>query len=504
MDKGQSAIAAARPDSWGVLPPQQVCEQARKSRDPRFDGLFFIGVLTTGIYCRTICPARMPAESNVRYFPTGAAAAAAGFRPCLRCRPEAALPLPEWTLGSDTVVRALRLIEAGFLNNHSTGDLAQSLEIGERQLSRLFSAQLGASPKAVGRMCRAKVARTLLRQGRYTHTEIAYHAGFGSVSRFNAEMREIFQATPTQLRAAGKKKRAVKTSEARPTNLTFTLPVRKPYHFDWIFGYLQNRQLPGWEEVTGSSIDGDWCYRRRVGETHENEWVEVRPAQDSLEVRLPLVETPVHELLHRVRMVFDLNADGHTLCEFLSEIDLIKPLVKEAPGLRVAGAWDGFETSVRAILGQQVSVARGTELANKMMTAYGDGRFPSPKQLLGREVAELGMPGRRGRAIVHLAEQVVAGDLQVDECQDYQTLVDRLTSLDGIGPWTANYIRMRVLKDPNAFPDNDWVVLKELGCTAAQARKQSQTWQPWRAYVLMYLWYSAGKRRATKQTRTNN
>ena len=475
-----------------VLPDPVVCQQARLSRDPRFDGLFFIGVVTTGIYCRTICPARIPAEDNVRYFATAASAQQSGFRPCLRCRPEAARQLPEWTLGSDTVMRALRLIDAGYLNDHSSGELAGCLDVGERQLSRLFNQELGTTPKMLARLCRARVAKSLLGQSRSTLAQVAYHSGFNSLSRFNAEIREIFGLTPGQLR---KKSRAGQRANLQ-SHIELTLPVRLPYHFDWMFGYLQQRQLPGVEEVHGGP--GSWVYRRCLG---NGEWLQLQPRDGSLVAQIPLVDIPVHQLLHRLRLVFDLNADGATLDEFLSSQVQFKRWVGAAPGLRVPGAWDGFETAVRAILGQQVSVARGTTLANKMIHAYGEGQFPTPQMLLNREVAELGMPGRRGRAVVGLAQRVITGDIAIDECQDFDQLQVQLENIEGIGPWTANYIRMRVLKDPNAFPDNDWVVLKELHSTAAQARKQSQQWQPWRAYALMYLWYAAGQKRKQPPTR---
>lgn len=471
-----------------ALPPLAVCQQARLSRDPRFDGRFFVGVLTTGIYCRPICPARIPREDNVQYYANAASAQDAGFRPCRRCRPEAARRLPEWTLGSDTVMRGLRLIEAGFLNGHTTVELARELAVGDRQLTRLFAQELGTSPKSVARLNRAKLAKNLLTGTRTALVQVAYHAGYGSVSRFNHEIRQIFQCTPRELRAqAGQ--------QAVATTVQIKLPIRPPYDFDWMFSYLQKRALRGVEEVTGGP--GNWCYRRlleRAGDT--SLWLDVCLRGDELIARVPLVDEPLHSLLNRVRRVFDLNADGATLHEFLSADARLGPWAEKAPGLRVPGAWDGFETTIRAVLGQQVSVARGTELANKMIVSYGEGLFPTARQLLGREVAELGMPGRRGRAVVRLAEMVVAGDLVIDECQDFDDLQQQLQAVDGIGPWTANYVRMRALKDPNAFPDNDWVVLKELQCTAAKARQQAQAWQPWRAYALMYLWYAAGVKRA--------
>jgi len=396
------------------------------------------------------------------------------------------LSLPEWTLASDTVMRGLRLIEAGYLNEHSAAELGRALEVGERHLARLFNQELGTTPNSLARIARAKLARNLLSGTALPVAEVAYHAGYGSLSRFNYEVRQIFRCTPTQLRTSGPQDVSV---------VRLTLPVRPPYDFDWVFGYLQKRALVGVEDVTGGQ--GDWCYRRVVEKREDGALcVEVKLENGELVAYVPLVDEPLHRIVHRVRRVFDLNADGDTLHEFLSTDAHLGDWVRRAPGLRVPGAWDGFETAVRAVLGQQVSVARGTELANKMIARYGDGRFPTPAQLLGRDVAELGMPGRRGRAVVRLAELSVAGDLTVDDGQNFDKLQAQLEGIEGIGPWTANYIRMRALKDPDAFPDNDWVVLKQLACTPAQARRLAQTWRPWRAYALMYLWYAAGIRRA--------
>jgi AraC family transcriptional regulator of adaptative response / DNA-3-methyladenine glycosylase II len=477
--------AAAQPAA--ALPAEEVCRQARLSRDPRFDGRFFIAVVTTGIYCRTTCPARMPAEANVRYFASAPAAQDAGFRPCKRCRPEAALRLPEWTLGSDTVLRALRLIEAGYLNDHAAAELAAMLDVGERQLNRLFAQEIGSTPKSVAQLCRARLASRLLQNTHMKIAEVALHAGYGSVSRFNHEIRQVFHCVPSALRA----KKRVTSSLA----VDFRLAIRLPYDFDWVFMYLQRRALTGIERVEGGP--GAWSFERLVTRDAEGEvWLRVRQSGDELVATLPITDhEPLHHLLTRVRRVFDLNADGHTLHETLQQDSRLGTWVRQAPGLRVPGAWDGFELAVRAVLGQQVSVARGTELANKMVARYGAGLFPTPVQLVDKEVAELGMPGRRGRAISRMAQLVDAGQLVVDECQDYEMFAEQLTSIEGIGPWTANYIRMRALKDPDAFPDNDWVVLKELQCTAAQARRASASWQPWRAYALMYLWYAVGQKR---------
>ncbi|MEM7077268.1 MAG: Ada metal-binding domain-containing protein [Pseudomonadota bacterium] len=468
--------------SPAALPDIEVCQRARLSRDGRFDGRFYIAVLTTGIFCRTTCPARMPAEENVRYYATIAAAQRAGYRPCKRCRPETSPTLPEWTLADDMVLRGVRLIDAGYLNDHSVAELAAELGVGARQLSRLFAQNLGATPSAMARISRVRLAKQLLFNSNMPQAEVAFHAGYGSVSRFNSDIRALFRAPPGALRA--------KKTIAPSPSVTLHLPVRPPYDHDWVFSYLQRRQLPGVEEVSGAP--GSWLYSRFLPDGV----VRVSADAPGLRVELPLVEEPIHSLLSRVRRVFDLGADGAVLHDTLALDQTLKPWVDARPGLRVPGAWHGFETAVRAILGQQVSVERGTVLAQQMIERYGAGAFPGPAQLVDKEVAELGMPGRRGRAISLLARLYQAGELHLDECGDYASVYAALVALEGVGPWTANYIRMRVLKDPDAFPDNDWVVLKQLGCTAAQARQRSVAWQPWRAYALMYIWYAAGQARA--------
>ncbi|NOX49597.1 MAG: helix-turn-helix domain-containing protein, partial [Gammaproteobacteria bacterium] len=425
---------------------------------------------------------------NVRYYLGAAAAQDAGYRPCRRCRPESAQRLPEWTLGSDTVLRGLRLVEAGYLNHHSVQQLATTLEVGERHLSRLFSQEIGSSPKTVAKLFRAKLAKDLLASTQMSHIDVAEHSGYGSVSRFNAEIRSVYHCAPKDLRG-----------ENKPVTglcITVVLDVPAPYDFDWIFSYLDKRALLGVEGVSGGP--GTWVYSRLIQQQSSQQpqqWLSVAQEGMRLRVNLPLSVEPIHSLLRRVRRVFDLNADGQTVHETLLKDSRLGAWVKAAPGLRVPGAWDGFETAVRAVLGQQVSVARGTVLANKMIDKYGGGLFPTARQLVDREVAELGMPGRRGRAVSKLAALTLAGVIDIDDCQNYERVQAQLQDIEGIGPWTANYIRMRALKDPDAFPDNDWVVLKELECTPSKARKRAAAWQPWRAYALMYLWYAAGVRK---------
>ena len=476
-------FAVKETESPGVLPELDVCRRARGKRDARFDGRFFVGVLTTGIYCRVICPARMAKEANVHYYPSAAAAQGAGLRPCRRCRPEAAPRLPEWVISSDTLVRALRYIEAGYLNEQGVSELASELGVGDRQLSQLFQAELAATADAIAELYRARFARELLESTKLNDQDVAFHAGFGGVDHCDSAMRGIYQKSAKEIHANA-------PLDAGAT-VTIPMPVRGPYNHDWMFTYLKRRAINRLEAVSGHS--GNWCFTRtlRCGAK-----VKVRQTASGLTADLPLTDEPLYSLLNRVRRVFDLNTDGDVLHEHLRSDALLGDWVERLPGLRVPGAWDGYELSVRAILGQQVSVERGTDLANKIVTLYGKGCFPAPQTLKEQNIAEIGMPGQRGRAIAELARQIAEGELKVDECQNYESAQAKLQSNAGIGPWTANYIRMRILRDPDAFPDNDWVVLKTLQTTPAGARKRANVWRPWRAYGLMYLWYASATIRA--------
>jgi AraC family transcriptional regulator of adaptative response / DNA-3-methyladenine glycosylase II len=478
-------------------------QQARLSRDQRFDGRFIIAVVTTGVYCRPSCPARIPKEENVRYFVCGAGAQEAGYRACLRCVPDQTLPVPDWAIGNRHVAKGLAMIEAGFLNDHSIVDLAEALQLSPRHLDRLFADTLGASPLAIARIKRGQTAKVLLQQSTLKLSELAEHAGYGSISQFNKELRLLFNSSPSALRrakfstskSAVDKTKNVKEAEEHPLTLRVVLPVRMPYDFDWVFNYLKGRALTGIEEV----LDGPHgqIFRRRLSKAGAPEsWLRVERSGDELIAYLPLGGEPIYQLLRRLGRLFDLHTDGATLHKHLSADRFLAPWVKAAPGLRVPGAWDGFETCVRAILGQQVSVARGTELANAMIARYGGGDFPSPEQLVDKQIAELGMPGNRGRAISTVAQQVIDQSVTFDEGLKAEAFVEALTQIKGIGPWTVNYIRLRVLKDPDAFPHNDWVVLKQLDTTPFKAKLQAEPWQPWRAYGLMYLWYAASVGRA--------
>ena len=486
-----------------MLPEPEVCQRARVARDPRFDGRFYVGVLTTGIFCRPVCPARLPAEENVRYFPSSASAQDAGFRPCLRCRPETARRLPEWTLASQTVVRGMRLIDAGYLDGHGVQDLAGRMGISTRHLNRRFLEELQATPKSLARARRVQLAKRLIDESNLSLAEVAMHAGFGSVRRFNDELKQSYGRPPRELRRSGTSAPEASSSEAAEDEdvITLQLPVRAPYHADWVFGFLEQRALPGIEEVTGHE------YRRalfRAGKPAG--WLRVRWQDEGLAVTVPGTRLDaLGDVLARVRRVFDLDADPAAVEAVLGQDPLLRERLALDPGLRVPGAWDGFEIAVRAILGQQVSVARARVLAVALCECYGGGDFPEPEALVEADVASIGMPGKRAEAVRVLARAVHDGRLHLDEGAEPEQLSEVLQTMPGIGPWTAGYIGMRVARDPDAFPDNDWVVLKVLGLKGASSRQRAevqqraQAWRPWRSYAVMVLWRIAASQRASSR-----
>lgn len=458
-----------------------ICEQARLSRDRRFDGQFFVAVVTTGIFCRPVCPARMPASANVRFYPSAAAAQEQGFRPCLRCRPEAAPRVPEWMLGSDLALRGLRLIDAGFMDDSATPELAARLGVSARHLDRVFVAELGSTPDRLARSRRVLLAKQLLTETSLPMTAVALHAGFGSVRRFNAELRAAYGMPPSALR---------RSSAGRSNDLIqLRLPVRQPFCGAWVFDFLAQRSLPGVETVDG------YQYRRHLpgGSGFTVRWNGTELVLEVAAGSSARATPACSELLPRVRRLFDLDADSETIDAALAREPRFRAQLARSPGLRVPGAWDGFEIAVRAILGQQVSVARARDLAVALCERFGDGLFPGPRQLADADVSAIGMPGKRGGAVRALARAVVDGSLVLDEHQNNEALVSALVALPGIGPWTAGYVAMRVGRDPDAWADADWVLLKQLQQTAAQARKTAKAWRPWRAYALMVLWANSAQ-----------
>jgi AraC family transcriptional regulator, regulatory protein of adaptative response / DNA-3-methyladenine glycosylase II len=474
------------------------CYRAIALRDARFDGRFFTAVRTTGIYCRPICPARTPRPGNVVFYPTAAAAQAAGFRPCLCCRPETAPELGAWRGASNTVARALALIEAGALDTADVDALAGRLGVGERQLRRLFREHLGASPIAVAQTRRVLLAKQLIHETQLPMTEIALAAGFGSLRRFNETFHTLFQRPPSALRrAAGPDLPSTVHGEIR-------ILLRYPPPYDWpaMLDFLQLRAIAGVESVA------DGVYRRTIGLDGLQGSVMVRPvAGHALQatIRFPrLASLPA--IIARLRRVFDLAADPGAIAMQLAEDPMLAPLVAARPGLRVAGAWDGFELAIRAVLGQQITVAAAIRLAGKLVAAYGESLadgdgvlthvFPRPERIAAADLATLGVPRSRAATLSAIAAAVVADPQILGAGRSLAESVARLRQIPGIGEWTAQYIAMRQLREPDAFPAADIGLMRAMATadglrpTAAELLARAERWRPWRAYAAQHLWSS--------------
>jgi AraC family transcriptional regulator of adaptative response / DNA-3-methyladenine glycosylase II len=457
-----------------------ICRSARLARDPRFDGKFFIGVRTTGIYCRPVCPAPSPKEQNVEYYPSAAAAAEAGLRPCLRCRPECSPGTPAWLGSSVTVSRALRLIAEGALEEDGVDRLAERLGIGSRHLRRLFLTHLGATPVAVAQTRRLLAAKKLIDETSLPLTGIAIASGFGSIRRFNAAFLETWGRCPRELR---------RTRGRTPAGGPCTLELRYRPPFDWtaLLGFLAGRAIGGVEHLEGD------IYRRTIVTSRGPGWIEVRRAGKTaltLSIHCP-DSSELLTIASRVRRLFDLDADPQVIAGHLRRDALLGPLVKARPGLRVPGAWDGFELGVRAILGQQVSVAGASTLAARLVRKLGQPvafevtglthTFPSPADVSTADLA-IGIPAARAEAIRQFARAVACGRVTFDAAVDSRAFQEELRSLPGIGPWTAQYIAMRALSDPDAFPTSDLVLRRACGGS------DREPWRPWRAYAAMHIW----------------
>ncbi len=467
-----------------MLPAPEICERARLSRDPRFDGWFYVGVLTTGIYCRPVCPARQPDAANVRFFPSAAAAQDAGFRPCLRCRPERAVQPPEWGMRSPLVVRALRLIDRGVLDDDGAAALAAQVGVSERHLNRLFQDALGATAKQVAVARRRHLAKRLIDETDLPLAVLALQSGYASVRRFNDDLRGVYGRTPSELRrlARGARRHGAPTPAG---GFALRLPVRAPFDAAALFDFLARRALAGFERVDGLR------YRRRIPDGAGGAaWVEVEWDGAGLRVTVPGgASIDLGDLLYRVRRVFDVDADPAAIDGQLAGDPLLgRFIAARGGGLRVPGAWSGYETAVRAVLGQQVSVAAATGLAARLVERFGDRVLTDPAVLAATDPAGLGMPARRVAALQALADRAQAGDIELHAGADPERLARSLCAIPGIGAWTAGYVGMRVARDPDAFPDNDWVVKQRLAGTPAEIRRRAEAWRPWRAYAVMYLW----------------
>ena len=481
----------------------QVYERARLSRDARFDGQFFVGVKTTGIYCRPICPAVAPKSSNVIFYPTAAAAGEAGFRPCLRCRPESAPGTPAWSGTSVTVRRGLRLISAGALDDGSIEDLAERLGVTSRHLRRLFTQHLGASPLAVAHTQRLHFAKRLIDQTQMPMSHVACAAGYGSVRRFNDAFRKTYGRSPRDLR------RRNDEPFNTETGLTVRLPYRKPFDWRGLMQFFTDRATPGVEQVL------DDVYLRSIAVNKQSGVVECRHLKTDNSISLTLhgvATAEIFQVVQRARELLDLDAPVAEIGATLGADKDLGRMIKQRPGVRVPGAWDGFELTVRAILGQQVSVKAATTLAGRIAARYGaaielpasfGGRgdsltierlFPGPEKLMRARFNNIGLVTTRAETIRRVAAAVVRGELSFDNSQDIDEFCRSLTAIRGIGDWTAQYVAMRAMKSPDAFPASDLGLLKAIAkgenTKPVELLRRAESWRPWRAYAALLLWGS--------------
>ena len=486
------------------------CYRAVQARDARFDGRIFTAVRTTGIYCRPICPARTPKFENVAFFATAAAAQEAGYRPCLRCRPEASPDLDGWRTASSTVSRALELIAAGALDgeNATVGDLAARLGIGERHLRRSLRDQLGVSPTGLAQARRVLFAKQLIHETQMSLTDVALAAGFGSVRRFNDTFRGLYGRPPSTLR---RRRPATTIDEGAGSAVTLRLTYAPPYDWSSIIAFLAARAIDGVEVVEGDR------YRRTIDLNGRHGTIEVTLASGrhalAATIRFPDPRA-LPSIVRRIRRVFDLGADISVITAQLEADPTLGRLVLDRPGLRVPGAWDGFELAVRAVLGQQITVGGARRLIGRLVATHGerlrvgpggdlDGLiavFPSPARLAPADLTHLGMPRARAAAISSLAAATVADPDLFRRDASLDASIARLTTLPGIGEWTAQYVAMRALREPDAFPAADVGLLRALTGpdgrrpTRAAATARAEAWRPWRAYAAQHLWTSLAVR----------
>ena len=474
----------------------EACYRAVQSRDRRFDGVFYTAVRTTGIYCRPSCPARTPAARNVTFHPTAASAHASGYRACKRCLPDATPGSPEWDVAADVAGRAMRLIADGLVDREGVGGLAERVGYTPRHLGRLLTQELGAPPLALARARRAQSARVLIETTDLPLTDVAFAAGFASVRQFNETLREIYAASPTELRGR-------RGGTPTPGTVTVRLPVRTPYDGRALLDFLALRAIPGIEVV-----DAD-TYARTLRLPHGPGTVRLRLPQSDRVGETAVAEATfalsdlrdLSAATERTRRLLDADCDPVAVAAALGDDDLVGPAVRSAPGLRVPGHVDGDEVAVRAVLGQQVSVAGARTVAARFVQQWGDRidtdvpglthLFPSSATLAQQDPESLPMPRARGRALVGMCATLDAGDIVLDRGADRDDVRAGLLALPGIGPWTADYIALRALGHPDVFLPTDIGIrdaLAGLGQDPSRAAQLAERWRPWRSYAQVHLW----------------
>ncbi len=471
----------------------EACFHAVRARDRRFDGRFFVAVSSTGIYCRPICPVRPARRENMRFYSSAAAAEGAGFRPCLRCRPERAPGIASVDAVSRLVGAAIAGIEAHASTNGPVGDLARSLGVSERHLRRVTEAELGVSPIALAQTQRLLLAKRLLSETSMAITQIAFASGFGSVRRFNALFVSRYGSSPRVLRG--------RSAPAAP-GLCCQLDFRPPLAWDSLLSYLRVRAIPGVECVDATH------YRRTVSIGQVRGWVAVSLARSGTALLVessPSLAPAIGGVIARIKHLFDLGAVPDAVSDLLSQDALLARVVQRLPGLRVPGAFDGFEVAVRAVLGQQISVKAATTMAGRWAQKFG-AEIATPHPGLNRlaptaphmagidpdEFAATGVIRSRARCIIALARAVEQGRVVLTYAADVEAQIEGLMQLPGIGAWTAHYIAMRALNWPDAFPGGDLMLMRAAGLERRELQARAERWRPWRAYATHYLWRSLG------------
>lgn len=479
------------------------CYRALAAKDARFDGVFFTGVKTTGIYCRPVCGVKTPRASSCVFFSSAAAAEAAGFRPCLRCRPE----LAPYALQQNLAHAVWQCIAAGALNDGDTEGLAEKVGLSSRQLRRVLLQHFGVTPVELAQTQRLLFAKKLLQETHLSMSDIAFASGFGSVRRFNALFLSRYGMAPTAIRRA-----AETPEEAKHDALTLRLAYRLPFAWDEMLSYLAGRAIPGVEAVDAQN-KGAWSYARSVRLGQASGWLRVAHLPQRHQLELSVSNTLAHVLMPlvaRVRQQFDLDANPEVIAAHLSADPLLARQIDSAPGLRVPGAFDVFELATRAVLGQQISVSGATTLSGRIVRAFGEAsdtpfvgvshHFPTPQRLAGlqaSDIAAIGMPTARADTLRNLASFAIAGGLDMAPGTTLDDALARLRTVRGIGEWTAQYIAMRALRFPDAFPAGD-LGLQKAGVetkdgarlTEKQLHARAAHWSPWRAYAALLLWHS--------------
>ncbi|WP_341952270.1 AlkA N-terminal domain-containing protein [Salinibacterium sp. TMP30] len=463
------------------------------SRDARFDGQFIAGVHSTGIYCRPSCPAVPPKPRNVRFYRTAAAAHEAGLRACKRCQPDAVPGSPDWNLNDDLASRAMRLIGDGIVEREGVSGLSSRLGYTSRHLTRVLSAELGAGPLALARAHRAQAARTLLSATDLTISDVAFAAGFSSIRQFNDTIQAVYETTPTQLRTLARRSTSVHPQRAQeqPSTLTLRLPTRTPFDGAGLMTFFANHAVDGIETATENSLERALRLPGGVAA------VRMQLLDQGIVCTAQLATiSDVAPLVSRVRRLFDLDADSHAIDRALSSDPALATPIARTPGIRLPGSVDTEETLFRTLIGQQISVAAARTVHARVARELGsDGLFPTSTQLAESGADVLRGPRTRVASIIAVAEALASGDLTLDISTPVDEFTAKLIAMPGIGPWTAGYMAMRVLGNPDIMLSSDLVVRQgaaelRLPSTASALTQYSNRWAPWRSYACMHLWRS--------------